>query len=470
MGYLAEGIYIAAVCLVSHLLHKRLGVKASTARKLTHILIGAVFFLQYAFFRDDPLGMLLVPSLVTVGLFLVARFRLVPSLVNPENPYGIFLYALAILVSNVISIAFPAYHAAAGAAILALSLGDGAAALGGSHIKRPHRLFREKTLEGSALCLAFSLLGMLLPGLIFPSLALSPWLLLPAALLATVLELYTGRLDNLAIVFGVGSFVYLLMGVEEAILIRLTVGSLLGLFIVFLTVRRGMLTLPAATAALLMLLAILGLAGYREALYLILLFLVAGLVHSLNKRIGNRHTDGARALRQVLANGAPALLLLILFGLFGMRALLIGYFAALAEFLADTMASDVGTLSRREPFDLCRMKRIPRGRSGGVSLLGTLSALLASLLAAALSLCAGLSLFEAAAVLTAAFLGVLADSILGSLLQAKYRCCVCGAYTEKPTHCEVAAEKTGGLRLLTNSGVNLLSSLLAGAVALLLCM
>ncbi len=470
MGYLAEVLYIAAVCLVSHLLHTRLGAKASTARKLTHILIGAVFFLQYVFFREDTLGMLLVPSAVTVGLFLVARFRLVPSLVNPENPYGIFFYALGILASNVIAIAFPAYHAAAGAAILALSLGDGVAALGGSHVKHPHRLFREKTLEGSALCLVFSFLGMLLLGLVFPSLALSPWLLLPASLLATVLELYTGRLDNLAIVFGVGGFVYLLMGAEEAILIRLSVGSLLGLFIVFLTVYKGMLTLPAATAALSMLLLILGLTGYAEAAYLILLFLVAGAVHAYNKKVGNRHSDGARSIRQVLANGAPAVLLLILFGIFGLRGLLVGYFAALAEFLADTMASDVGTLSRREPFDLCRMKRIPRGRSGGVSLLGTLSALLASLFAAALSLGAGLTLPEAAAVFAAAFLGVLADSVLGSLLQAKYRCAVCGAYTEKPRHCKERATKTGGIGVLTNSGVNLLCSLLAGAIAFLLCM
>ncbi len=470
MGYLVEIGYIAAVCLLSHLLHTRAGVKGATTRKLTHILIGAVFFLQYAFFRDDILGMLLVPALVTVGLFLVAHFRLVPSMVNPENPYGIFLYALAILISNVIAILVPAYHAAAGAAILALSLGDGAAALGTSFLKKPHRLYREKTVEGSTLCLLFSLLGMLLPGLFFPALALSPWLLLPAALFSAGLELFTGRLDNLAIVFGVGGLVYFLSGVEESALFRLSVGSLLGLLVVILTVHARMLTFPAATAALVLLLLILGLAGYAEAVYLLLLFLLAGIVHAFNRRIGNRHSDGARGIRQVLANGGPAVLLLILSAALGVRCLLIGYFAALAEFLADTMASDIGTLSRREPFDLLRLCRIPRGRSGGVSLLGTAASLFASLFAAALSLGAGLTLYEAAAVLLASVLGVLIDSALGSLLQAKYRCSVCGAYTEKPTHCAAAAVKTSGLSFLSNSGVNLVSSLLSGVIACLICM
>ena len=210
MGYIAELSYIAAVVLLSHFLHRTVHLSEAITRKLTHILIGFVFFIQYYFFREDVLGLLLVPSLVTVALFLVARFRLIPSMVNPDNPYGIFYYALSITLSNAIACFYPPYLAAAGAAILCLAFGDGFAALLSSLLPRRHPLLLGKSVEGTAICFAFSALGMLLLGLAFPALMLAPWLLLTAAALSAVIELFSGKLDNPAIVFGVGALVALL--------------------------------------------------------------------------------------------------------------------------------------------------------------------------------------------------------------------------------------------------------------------
>ncbi len=468
MGYLVEVGYIAAVCLVSHLLHRRAGVPAHITRKLIHILIGGVLFIQYFCFREDTLGLLLVPSCVTVGLFLVARFRLVPSMVNPENPYGIFYYALAILLSNGIAILYPPYHAAAGAAILCLALGDGAAALIASLLPIRHPLYREKSVEGTLSCFLFSYLGMLLLGAVFPALALPPWMLPVAALASAVIELLAGRLDNPAIVFGVGGLITLLSLAPAEMLTRIGVGALVGIAVVTLSVWRGMLTLPAALLALLLLEVILAFGGYGAAAFILALYAVAFLIHAVNKRLRNRHSDGARGIRQVAANGAVGGLSLLLLGIFGGRPLLLPYYAAIAEFLADTVASDIGTLSRREPIDLCRLRRIPRGRSGGISLLGTLSALAACIAAAALSLPLGLTLPEAGLVAAAALAGVFFDSVLGSLLQAKYRCPVCSSYTEKPHHCDVSAEHTGGIPWLDNSNVNLLSTLFSAVLAALL--
>ena len=468
MGYLAEVGYIAAVCLLSHALHRGAGVSAAVTRKLTHILIGFVFPIQYYFFREDALGLLLVPALVTAGLFVVARFRLIASMVNPENPYGIFYYALAILLSNIVSILYPPYHAAAGAAILSLSLGDGAAALLSRLFPRRHRLLGDKTAEGSLLCFLFSLLGMWLLGLVFPAIALPPSLLPLLAVLGTLLELFSGRLDNPAIVLGVGLAAVLLSGLEGSLLLRLSVGAVAGAAVVLLSVGKRMLTLPAAMTAYAFLLIILAFGGYAAAGYILLLYAVAGALSALGRRRRNRHADGVRGLRQVVANGAVGTLSLLLFGILGEEALLVAYFAAIAEFLADTAASDIGTLVPRDPIDICRLRRVPRGRSGGVSLIGTAAAVAACLLALGLSLLLGLSLRGAAIAAGAALLGVFLDSVLGSLLQAKYRCRVCGDYTEKPHHCGEAAEKTGGLRLLDNSNVNLLSTLFSAAVAVLL--
>ncbi len=210
MGYLVEALYVLAVVAFTSALHRYFKVDSAVTRKLTHILIGFVFIIQYHYFREDVLGLLLLPSIITVGLFLVARFRLVESMVNPKSPYGIFYYALSITVSNAIACFYPPYLGAAGVAIFCLAFGDGFAALLGGALPRRHRILGEKSVEGSVICFFFAAAGMVILGLFFPALMLSPWLLFGAAALTAVLELFGGRYDNPAIVFGVGALVALL--------------------------------------------------------------------------------------------------------------------------------------------------------------------------------------------------------------------------------------------------------------------
>ena len=466
MGYLAELLYIAGVVLFSHALHRVAHVDSKITRKLIHILIGFVFFIQYYFFSEDILGLLLVPSFVTVGLFLVARFRLIPSMVNPENPYGIFYYALSITLSNVIACFYPPYLIASGAAILCLAFGDGFAALLCAFLKKRHPLILGKSVEGTLICFLFSALGMLLLGLAFPALMLPPWLLLASAALAAVIELLSGRLDNPAIVFGVGAFVAILLH-GGALPIRILVGTAAGLAIAALATRRRILTRPGAVLAFVMLLAIIAFGGYAAAGYMVAIFAICTAVHILNKKKKNRHSDGARGLYQVACNGLVGAILLVVYGAVGHPALLVGYYAAVAEMLSDTLASDIGTLFSKDPVDICRLRRIPKGRSGGVSLPGTLASLTGCLVAFLLTLPSGLGPVAAAIVALSAFLGMLLDSVLGSLLQGKFRCAACGAYTEKPSHCGTPATHIGGVRRLDNSTVNLISNIFSAAVGAL---
>lgn len=210
MGYFIETGYILLVVALAVLASKACKLPQTATRKLVHILIGFVFPIQYFFFREAPLPLLLIPAVIAVALFLTARFSLVPALVNPDNPYGIFYYALGILILNAIAVLYPAFSAAEGAAIVCLSLGDGMAAIPSLIFKKPHHLFRKKTLEGTLFCLLASCVGMLLLGLAFPVLALPLPIILAAAVTATLLELFGGRLDNLAILFGVSGLCALL--------------------------------------------------------------------------------------------------------------------------------------------------------------------------------------------------------------------------------------------------------------------
>lgn len=251
-------------------------------------------------------------------------------------------------------------------------------------------------------------------------------------------------------------------------LTRFLIALPLGLLLVLLSVRSRMLTLPGALLAFFLLLVILPLGGYGAAAYILILYILCGAVHALGKHLGSRHSEGARGIRQVAANGLVGGVALLLSLPFPHPALTVAYYASIAEFFADTLASDIGTLFPGDPFDPFRLRRVPRGQSGGMSLGGTAASLLGCGIALGLALAAGLPPRHALIAAAAAFLGMLFDSMLGSLLQARYRCPTCGADTEKPIHCGRPAEHIGGLRLLDNSNVNLVSTLFSAAVAALL--
>jgi uncharacterized protein (TIGR00297 family) len=146
------------------------------------------------------------------------------------------------------------------------------------------------------------------------------------------------------------------------------------------------------------------------------------------------------------------------------------FLGALATATADTWATELGVLSKREPFSLLSFRRVPRGSSGAVSLLGlgaalagglaigavgTLSARLYGMPAwVALSVGAGAGLF-----------GSLVDSLLGATVQAGFHCPTCQRDTEATTHhCGTVTEHRRGALWVDNDTVNLVATLL-GAVA-----
>ncbi|WP_260405278.1 DUF92 domain-containing protein, partial [Paenibacillus sp. 598K] len=122
------------------------------------------------------------------------------------------------------------------------------------------------------------------------------------------------------------------------------------------------------------------------------------------------------------------------------------------------------------------------GTSGGVTALGSFAALSGAAVigaaAAVLAVLAPLAQQPGApaldwttaaalfAIATAAgFIGSFADSWLGAVFQAMYRCPSCGMEIEREVHCGIRAERIRGWRWMTNDVVNLLATAFAGAVA-----
>ncbi len=134
---------------------------------------------------------------------------------------------------------------------------------------------------------------------------------------------------------------------------------------------------------------------------------------------------GERTHRNVLANGlVPALIALLAWGTSTETTATasIIYIAALAEASSDTIASELGVLSRKARL-ITTWERVPAGTNGGVSAYGTMWALIG---AVAASIVGWLLIFPGQLAdvyifipIAAGFTGCIVDSIIGATLERR---------------------------------------------------
>ena len=171
---------------------------------------------------------------------------------------------------------------------------------------------------------------------------------------------------------------------------------------------------------------------------------------------------------QVLANGGAALVAIVIHHFEPGPLPLAVFCACLGEACSDTWASEIGVLSSRDPVSILTFTRVPRGLSGGVSLLGTGAALLSSVLYAmfAFSCYRGIAFPLALVVCLSSFVGVMVDSLMGATIQAHYYDEKDDLFTEHSHDREGNALKLArGIRFMDNDMVNLTSNV----VTFLLC-
>ena len=180
---------------------------------------------------------------------------------------------------------------------------------------------------------------------------------------------------------------------------------------------------------------------------------------------------GARSWTNVLANGGLPAFFAIMYHYSGNNNLYLLFFSgSLAFALADTIATEVGLLSRSAPISILSGKPIPRGHSGGVTLRGEMAALVGTLVIG--SICglffsndAGQFAIILIACITSGMLSTNLDSVLGETWQCKYKCSVCNKYSEiRIVHCDVITIQHRGFRFVDNNVVNAISSLFGAAI------
>lgn len=170
-----------------------------------------------------------------------------------------------------------------------------------------------------------------------------------------------------------------------------------------------------------------------------------------------------RSARQVLANGGVAAVAALL----GSWTAAAGAIAAAA---ADTWATEIGAFSPIPPRLATTWRRVTRGTSGGITLLGTLGGIAGAATIAWLAhALAPPGADPGFLTLTVAGVGgMLADSVLGATVQGKYECPACDARFERGnTVCHEQVRLTTGWRWLDNDAVNVAATVVGAAVAVI---
>lgn len=253
-------------------------------------------------------------------------------------------------------------------------------------------------------------------------------------------------------------------------LIFVPIGLVLSAAIALLAYRRGSLSRSGVVGAMLMGTIHFGFGGLTWGLTLIAFFVSGTLLSKYKERekasVAAQYAKGGRRdFGQVLANGGVGAALAVCFNLHPTIWLFAVFVGVTATVAGDTWATELGVLSRRPPRLSTTGRVVPAGTSGGVTPLGTGAT-------AAGGLAMGLVAWGLAATfgsgigvwwvpligLVAGLAGGFSDSLLGATVQAHYR-----------NASGIVTERAGGARIrgavwMTNDAVNLLASLIGGAV------
>ena len=277
------------------------------------------------------------------------------------------------------------------------------------------------------------------------------------------------------------------------LVIRLGIGIVLSGLIGALAYWRNSLTASGAVGAVIVGTAIFGFGGLIWGLLLIVFFISSSALSRFREAekevVAQTFAKGGkRDLWQALANaGAGSLFSVatLLTDLAGDQVLFAAFLGAMATVNADTWATEIGVLARKQPRMITTGESVDAGTSGGVTSLGTLAtlagALLIGIVAALLSLAhqnlngdpyvVPFSEFWGTMLLVAAaggLTGSLLDSFLGATVQAMYYSSSRDKETEKRIDPNGDAnEHIRGWAWLDNDVVNFISSLAGAGVAAL---
>jgi len=249
----------------------------------------------------------------------------------------------------------------------------------------------------------------------------------------------------------------------------LLIGFLITAVLVFFSYKLGFLTISGGIASTAVGTVVLGLGGLNWGLVLLWFFFSSSVLSKIGRSEKEKINSllakrDKRDAGQVLANGSVATLLVICHKISPDPFWYLLFISTTAAVTADTWGTELGVLSKSPVRSILNFRKVAKGTSGGITLLGTTTSLIGSLSVAVLGILLPFTHYvikgEAILFVTlAGFLASLVDSIVGATLQSRYICATCLQITESPIHCNQRTSLKSGLKFINNDVVNLICSL-----------
>jgi uncharacterized protein (TIGR00297 family) len=257
----------------------------------------------------------------------------------------------------------------------------------------------------------------------------------------------------------------------------MAVGALLILLLSILAYRFRAMDALGLAAGGVMGLIILYSGGWAWLTLLLAFFVVASLATKYRysyrrKHATNEEKNMIRGWPNTLANGGIATVAAIieLYRPSGLWAAM--FLGAVGTALGDTLATELGLLSKSKPRRITDLKPVEPGTSGGITPLGLTAQLAGPLFLGATALAVGFRAGGPLGILlptvVGGFSGGCLDSLIGATIQGVNRCQVCGRMTEALTHHGKPTRTLQGVRAIDNNMVNFLATLFGGLVGMAL--
>ncbi len=488
-----SGCFVAALIFVlvfAKIIKRVSNCSPETIRKIVHITTGLLIAITPFFFQSKW------TLLAIAGVFLLAVTFAVYKQWLPEIhgtarlSWGTVFYPASFII--LVYFLWDHFKLVLITAMLILALADALAAIVGQNIKAPKMLkfgSDEKSIQGSitmfisTVVIVFACLNWYPLQQELTTTYLSRlWIAVLVGVIATACELvsYKGS-DNLTVPLGSAFTLYYLVSHSSGDILCFSVGAILALLVAVISVKAGFLSPTGAVATFCLGTLVFGIGRIAFTIPILAFFILSSLLSKVGKNLKQNTSDivekgGCRDICQVFANGGVAGLLLLVWFFTENDIFYLLFVASLASVMADTWATEIGVFSKSTPRSVITFRHVPAGTSGGITLLGTLGAVLGALVLIGLSSLSGphhspgiLGLKESVALLTAGIAACFLDSILGATVQAINVCPVCNKNTEKTIHCNGQETRHArGLPWMTNDVVNVLCAVSGAFIAYLL--
>lgn len=459
-GYVYTLLFAALVLFIAEIIYRFFTNEKvlSISRKIIHISIGFCFFIMNHYFIDK-IHFIYVCFILFGVLIICTKFKLLKSLEShgTNKNYGTVYYAITLTTLAILSNIFPSVYPYFGVALCTIAFGDGFAGLLGSlFIKYNIKIYNNKTLIGYLANIIATTISVLIISQMFGIFDI--WYLLLIVYLSSTLELiFSKGFDNLGIPFII--FIISMLYFNTQLIQNNHVFFIVIPLVALLVLKGKKLTLDGALLGLAFSILVTLLGGNLLFTLFALYFMLITVTELICKKIKPKEkAEKPRNIYQVFQNGFIPTAAVLVYFLTKDNLYLLVYILALSISLGDTIASTIGVLSKGNTYDIIKGKFVSPGESGGVSVLGSVSAFIYILIFAILFMLSSLiTWYEVIYLSFLAFVGVFIDSLMGSKLQMKFYCHKCLSVVEEDMHCGEICECVSGYPFITNGMVNILS-------------